>query len=131
VLAPWVVEEPLVLVVEDYDDVRELYVRSLEEAGFRVLSATNGDEALSVAKERQPAAIVMDLQMPVKDGWDAIREIRALGLGPRPYILAVTAHIGDGTRAQAYDAGADDFVAKPLDPSVLCTIVRASLRARQ
>lgn len=124
------VEEPLVLVVDDYDDVRDLYVHRLEEVGFRVVSARNGAEAVALAKQRPPAAIVMDLQMPVMDGWDAIREIRALLLEERPYILAVTAHIGDGSRAQAYDAGADDFVAKPLDPAVLCTILRAALRAR-
>jgi DNA-binding response OmpR family regulator len=73
----------------------------------------------------------MDLQMPLMDGWDAIARIREL-VGRRPYILAVSAHIhGESSRRTAYDAGADDVVAKPIEPGVLVTIVRAALRTRR
>jgi CheY-like chemotaxis protein len=70
----------------------------------------------------------MDLQMPVVDGWEAIRRIRALSLVRRPYILAITAHIAEGSRVDAYEAGADDFVAKPISPDMICQIIRAALK---
>lgn len=121
------VDKPLVLIAEDYEDVRELYEECLTRAGFEVVSAVNGEEAIARAKERAPRAIVMDLQMPNVDGWEAIRGIRALAIEPRPYILAVTAHIADGARVDAYEAGADDYVAKPIAPDVICSIIRAAL----
>jgi DNA-binding response OmpR family regulator len=121
---------PLVLVVEDYDDTRELYSVILGEAGFRVATARNGEEAVATAKASKPDAIVMDLQMPVMDGWDAIRAIRKLDADPRPYILALTAHVAEASRVACYDAGCDDMIAKPVASDELVAIVRAALRMR-
>lgn len=116
-----------VLVAEDYEDVRLLYEECLTRAGFSVVGVANGAAAIERAREAPPHAVLMDLQMPDVDGWEAIRRIRALRLEPRPYILAVTAHIGDGSRSDAYEAGADDFVAKPVSPDVICQIISAAL----
>ena len=122
-------DKPLVLVAEDFADVRDLYVECMTAAGFRVAIAVDGSDAVTKALAEPPQAIIIDLQMPGTDGWEATRRIRA-ALGAGPYIVAVSAHDSDGARADAYDAGCDDFVAKPMDPRVLCTIVSAALRAR-
>jgi CheY-like chemotaxis protein len=123
-----VVEKPCVLVAEDYEDVRMLYEECLERAGFAVLSAANGADAVEHARSSSPHAVLMDLQMPDVDGWEAIRRIRALRLERRPYILAITAHIAEGSRVDAYEAGADDFVAKPISPDMICQIITAALK---
>jgi DNA-binding response OmpR family regulator len=127
------VDKPLVLVVEDHEDLRELYQQCLHEAGFDVITARNGAEGVALAASRRPSAIVMDLQMPDVHGWEAIRRIRQASpeAEARPYIIAVTAHIADGARIDAYEAGADDFVAKPHDPNVICAIVTSALNARR
>jgi CheY-like chemotaxis protein len=125
------VPKPRVLVAEDYEDVRLLYEECLARAGFEVMSAANGADAIEQARSAPPHAVLMDLQMPDVDGWEAIRRIRALALDPRPYILAVTAHIAEGSRVDAYEAGADDFVAKPISPDTICEIIRAALNNSQ
>lgn len=122
-------EKQRVLVAEDYEDVRTLYEECLERAGFHVVSAANGADAVERVIESSPHAVLMDLQMPDVDGWEAIRRIRALRLERRPYILAITAHIAEGSRVDAYEAGADDFVAKPISPDVICQIIHAALKA--
>jgi CheY-like chemotaxis protein len=124
------VEKPCVLVAEDYDDVRMLYEECLTRAGFDVLGVANGADAIESARTRSPHAVLMDLQMPEVDGWEAIRRIRALPLERRPYILAITAHIAEGSRVDAYEAGADDFVAKPISPDMICQIILAALKDR-
>ena len=121
----------VVVVAEDFDDVSELYTQWFEEAGFVVVEAADGESAVAASKARRVDAFVMDLQMPHMDGWEAIGRIRE-HVGPSPYILAVSAHIqSDVSRKAAYEAGADDLVAKPIEPGVLVTIVRAALRTRR
>lgn len=120
-----------VLVVEDFEDARVLYAEALTGAGFTVGTACDGAEALGiVTATRRVEAVVMDLQMPVLDGWEAIRRIRS-EVGAAPYILVVSAYDGPVSLAEVYDAGADDFLGKPVDPRVLVTIVRAALRFRR
>ena len=116
------------LVAEDYEDVRVLYEECLARAGFDVLSAANGADAIERARTSSPHAVLMDLQMPDVDGWEAIRRIRAMHLERRPYILAITAHIAEGSRVDAYEAGADDFVSKPISPEMICQIIHAALK---
>lgn len=124
------VEKPLVLVADDNDDGRELYEACLTDAGCRVITARNGTEAIALASNRCPDAIVMDLQMPDIDGWEAIRQIRAAQCEPRPYIVVASAHSAERARRDAYDGGADDFVAKPHSPNVLCALIFDGLRGR-
>ncbi len=119
-----------VLVVDDYEETQLMYAHWLDEAGFRVVTAANGAEAVLRATDGAPPdAIVMDLQMPEMDGFDATRRIRE-ALGTRPYILALSAFASDASRREAYEAGCDDFLAKPLTPDVLVTVLRAALRDR-
>lgn len=120
----------VVVVAEDNEDIRELYAQCFAEAGFTVECATTGAEILEIASTMKVDAFVLDLQMPVMDGWEAIQRLRAT-YGVGPYILAVSAHIdANASRNAAYDAGANDIVGKPIEPTVLITIVRAALRTR-
>ena len=118
------------IIAEDYAEVRELYEQWFRDAGFAVMSTGTGTGAVALAESRNVDAFVMDLGMPEMDGWDAIARIRAI-VGASAYILAVSAHVhNEASRKAAYEAGADDVVAKPIEPGVLVTIVRAALRTR-
>lgn len=119
--------QPLVMVVDDYEDTRLLYVENLREAGFRVIEASNGDEAFAKAVELVPEAIIMDLSMPDVDGWEATRRVRSHPLLRDVYIMALSALEGEQSRAMAFDAGCDDFVAKPLLPAALAAILQRRL----
>lgn len=121
----------LVLIVDDNEDARVLYEDCLSHAGFRVLIARNGIEAVTLAASKHPWAIVMDFQMPDMDGWEAIRRIRASALDPRPHIVALTANGSADARREAYDAGADDFVPKPANPLMICAMIVGALKARE
>ena len=119
--------QPLVLVVDDYADTRLLYVENLREAGFRVIEAENGNEAFIKAVDFLPDAVVMDLSMPHVDGWEATRLMRGHPQLRSVYILALSALEGDQSRSMAFDAGCDDFAAKPLLPASLAEILRTRL----
>ena len=123
-------DEPLVLIVDDYEDTRLLYVKTLRDAGFRVVEASNGDEAFTKAVDLLPDAIVMDLSMPHVDGWEATRRVRSHPLLRNVYIMALSALEGDQSRSMAFDAGCDDFVAKPLLPAALADILHGRLDTR-
>lgn len=120
----------IVLIADDYGDTRELFSDCLSAAGFTTIEARDGVEAVAVATSQRVDAIVMDLQMLNMDGWEATRRIRA-AVGKAPYIVAVSGHFVDESRRDAYDAGVDDFVGKPLAPDVLVQIVGAALRSRR
>lgn len=117
------------MVVDDNDDLRELYEETLVAAGFDVIFARNGGEAIALAANRLPAVIIMDLQMPGVDGWEATRQIRAANLQPSPYVIAVTAHLSESGRQDAHDAGANEFLVKPDAPEVVSEMVRRALKA--
>jgi CheY-like chemotaxis protein len=123
-------ERPIVLVAEDYEDARALFVHCLTHAGFEVHEAEDGAAAIGIARQCGAHAIVMDLHMPNLDGWEATRVIRT-ELGPGPYILAVSAVDGPDSRKRAFDAGCDGYVTKPIDPMMLCEILRTNLASRR
>lgn len=122
--------EWLALIVDDSEDTRLLWEKCFQEAGFRVAVARDGSEAVRITESEKPDAVVTDLDMPVMDGIEAATAIRA-GTRPATYLIAVTAHAGDGTRRAAFNAGFDDVVTKPVDPTVLVAIVRAALLSRK
>lgn len=108
-----------VLLVEDSEDNRFMMKRLLEMAGYRVVEATNGEEAVALAKSVQPDLILMDLSLPVIDGLAATRAIRKLdGFGKIP-IIAVSAHDTSDFQADALAAGCDGYSTKPIDFSQL------------
>jgi CheY-like chemotaxis protein len=108
-------EKKLLLVVEDFEDSRFMIRRLLEMSGYRVLEASDGEQAVKLALEERPALILMDLSLPKLDGLAATRQIRKHGgLGEVP-IVAVSAHDSPQSRTDALDAGCDEYVTKPID----------------
>jgi len=110
-----------ILVVEDNVDNRRILVYRLRRIGdFHIEEAGNGEEALASVKAERPDLIFMDLKMPVMDGWEATRQIRATETGARIPIVALTAQAMAGDEQKALAAGCDDYVAKPIvDPNVI------------
>jgi CheY-like chemotaxis protein len=108
--------DPLILVVEDFDDAREMYRDYLDFAGFRVETARDGREAIEKARALQPDLILMDLSLPGIDGWEATRLLKAAPETKQIIIIALSAHAmaTEGERARA--AGCDGFIAKPCLP---------------
>jgi two-component system, cell cycle response regulator DivK len=108
-----------VLLVEDTEDNRFMMRRLLEMAGYQVVEATNGEEAVRLAGSERPQIILMDLSLPVIDGLAATRAIRKLeGLGKVP-IVAVSAHDSSDFQAEALVAGCNGYITKPIDFSEL------------
>jgi len=105
----------LFLVVEDFEDSRFMMRRLLEMAGYRVIEATDGEQAVKVAVEAKPELILMDLSLPKLDGLAATRLIRQQkGFGEVP-IVAVSAHDSPESRVEALQAGCNEYVTKPID----------------
>ncbi len=118
-----------VLVADDADDLRALAVIHLKRLGLTVLQATNGREAVDTALAGQPDAILMDLEMPVMSGLDAVKHLRELGFS-RP-ILATTAHAGEPHRTLALAAGCNDMLSKPVSFAILRAALDGAMGARQ
>lgn len=108
-------ETVTVLLVEDTEDNRFMMRRLLEMAGYQVVEATNGEEAVKLAGSEHPQLVLMDLSLPVIDGLEATREIRKLdGFGNVP-IVAVSAHDSSDFQAEALAAGCNGYITKPID----------------
>ena len=121
--------QPLVLLAEDFEDARELYRDYLEFSGFTVQTASNGREAIAQALTLLPDLILMDASMPVLDGWQATRELKANPATKHIPIVALTAHAFDDARQEAKAVGCDGFVTKPCLPDDLVAKVRATLES--
>ena len=109
------ISNKLVLVVEDFEDNRFMMRRLLEMAGYEVLEATDGEQAMSLAAERRPALILMDLSLPRVDGLAATRRIRQHPEMGHVPIVAVSAHDSADFHAEALAAGCNDYIPKPID----------------
>jgi CheY-like chemotaxis protein len=110
---------PLILVVDDYADNREMYSAYLRFQGLDVVEAANGTEALEHAFERQPDLVVMDLSLPGVDGWQATRMLKADARTKDIPVIAVTGHALAGAPERAAEAGCDGFLTKPCLPEDL------------
>lgn len=118
-----------VLVVEDYEDNRALYMSVLADAGYAVEEAVNGQEALDKIAAKKPRIVIMDLSMPVMDGWEATRRIKANVATSDIIVIALTGHATNHGLTQARAAGADAVLAKPCLPDDLIALMRAFARA--
>ena len=119
--------EPLVLVVDDYDDAREMYAESLIVCGFRVAEAADGLRAIELAHELLPDVILMDLSLPGLDGWEATRRLKADPRSMHIPVVALTGHAMGSALDRAREAGCDRFVVKPALPDVVVAEVRQAL----
>ena len=122
--------KPLVLVVEDYQDAREMYAAYLQFSGYRVAEATNGVEAIEQAQELMPDIILMDLALPKMDGWEATRRLKNDDRTRNIPIVALTGHALAGHAEGARQAGCDSFVTKPCLPDALVAEIKRMLGAR-
>jgi CheY-like chemotaxis protein len=118
---------PLVLIVEDEVELRRLYAQQLVLSGFEVLEAGNGADAIASITLRAPDVVLMDLSLPVIDGWEATRRLKADDRTAHIPVVALTAHDGSGELQRATRAGCDWFVPKPCPPDALITEVRRIL----
>ena len=123
------VRPPVVLVVDDFPDNREMYGEYLEHLGFRILEAADGQTAIDIAREKMPAAIVMDLSLPVVDGWEATRVLKTDPATANILIVVLTGHAEPASRQRALDAGCDEFMAKPCLPADLADKIKKLLDA--
>ena len=120
-------EQALFLVVEDFEDSRFMMRQLLEMSGYRVVEATDCEQAVRVALEEKPAIILMDLSLPKLDGLAATREIRRHKGFRHVPILAISAHDGDESRTAALEAGCDEYMTKPIDFDQLNSLVHRYL----
>jgi two-component system, cell cycle response regulator DivK len=117
------------LLVEDNEVNRDMLVRRLQRVGYHVLTAGDGETALEVMRQASPQVVLMDMNLPIKDGWTASREAQ---LEPRLQaipIIALTAHAMEEDKARALEAGCCDYATKPVDFPGLLTKIAAHLDA--
>jgi CheY-like chemotaxis protein len=120
-------QAPLVLIVDDFEDNREMYAQYLRFHGYEIAEADNGQEALKQAAALHPDVIVMDLSLPGMDGWEATRRLKQEpGTRDIP-VIALTGHALTGSEHTAREAGCDRFLTKPCAPAVLGQEIRKVL----
>lgn len=117
------------MVVDDYDDNRSLYASTIAEAGYPVAEATNGQEALDKIAAEQPAVVVMDLSMPVLDGWETIHRIKGDPRTADIIVIALTANSTSLGLRRATSAGAQSVLMKPCLPHDLLGVIAALIRS--
>ena len=105
---------PKILLVEDNEPSRDALGRRLQRRGYEVVLAVDGQEAVSTAREVRPDLVLMDLGLPVIDGWEATRQLKADASTQQIPIIVLSAHAMTNDREQALIAGADDFDSKPV-----------------
>lgn len=114
---------PKILLIEDNEMNRDMLSRRLSRKGFEVLMATDGGQGVEMAKNEKPDLILMDMSLPVKDGWTATKEIKSNADTQNIPVIALTAHAMSGDREQALAAGCDDYDTKPIElPRLLSKI---------
>jgi two-component system cell cycle response regulator DivK len=118
---------PLVLLVEDTEDSRELYEQALSVSGFRVEVAVDGLEAIEKAKGLKPDVIVMDLSLPRLDGWDATRRIKRHPDTKDIPVIALSGHVVEQSKQKAFAAGCTGYLTKPCRPEMLVAEIRRLL----
>lgn len=119
----------VVLLVEDNEVNRDMLVRRLKRAGHRVVTAGDGEAALTAMKAEQPGVVLMDMNLPVKDGWTACQEARKDNDICDIPIIALTAHAMEEDRQRALNAGCCDYATKPVDFPELLKKIAAQLDA--
>ncbi|HEY3820813.1 MAG TPA: response regulator [Polyangiaceae bacterium] len=122
--------EQVVLVVDDFEDNRAMYAEYLRHAGYHVIEAENGREAVDRARESLPDLVVMDLALPVMDGWEATRALKGDARTRVIPVIALTGHAMAGHSKGAREAGCDEFLTKPCLPKTLLEKVQGILARR-
>jgi CheY-like chemotaxis protein len=114
---------PKILLVEDNEMNRDMLSRRLEKRGYTVALAVDGAAGVALAKSELPDLILMDMSLPVLDGWDATKQVKADAVTAKIPVIALTAHAMESDRQKALEAGCDDFDTKPVElPRLLLKI---------
>ena len=116
-----------ILLVEDNEMNRDMLSRRLERRGYEVITALDGEEGLQLARSSSPDLILMDMSLPVLDGWEATRQLKAADQTRPIPVIALTAHAMAGDRERAQEAGCDDYDTKPVELARLLGKIRALL----
>jgi two-component system cell cycle response regulator DivK len=119
---------PLVLLIEDFDDAREMYAEYLEFSGLRTAGAADAVRGLQLAEELQPAVILMDAALPGLSGWDAIEQLKSNPKTAHIPVLMMTGHVLGDAKERALAVGAAGFIAKPCLPDELARRIHAALK---
>ena len=117
-----------ILLVDDEQDILEIVGYNLSQEGYQIVTASNGKEAIAKAKKEHPQLIIMDVMMPEMDGMEACENIRKIQELQDTIITFLPARSEDYSQVVGFDAGADDYIAKPIKPKVLVSKVQALLR---
>jgi two-component system alkaline phosphatase synthesis response regulator PhoP len=117
-----------ILLADDEPDILEFLGYNLEKEGYKVLKAKNGEKALALAKEHRPQVIILDVMMPVMDGMEACGEIRKVPELAGSLIAFLTARGEDYSQIAGFEAGADDYITKPIKPKLFISRIQALLR---
>ena len=117
-----------ILLVEDNEDNRDMLSRRLQRKGYEVVVAIDGQQGVEMAQAEIPQLILMDMSLPVLDGWEATRQIKSLTATHLIPVIALTAHAMSGDREKAMAAGCNDYDTKPIDLSVLLDKIEALLK---
>lgn len=121
----------IVLIVDDEEDIRQILAYNLIKEGYKVLEASRGDEALRIIGETRPDLILLDVMMPGMDGMEVCEVIKSNPENSSILICMLTARSEDYSQIAGLDAGADDYVTKPIKPKVLMSRVHALLRRKE
>jgi two-component system alkaline phosphatase synthesis response regulator PhoP len=120
--------EQKILIVDDEPDIRDILSHCLKKVGYSVYTAVNGLEGVRAAIEYKPQLIVMDMMMPVMNGMDACRAIRNMVDFKHTFIVFLTARNDETTEIEGFNAGADDYISKPMKPQVFINRIQALLK---
>jgi two-component system cell cycle response regulator DivK len=120
---------PKVLLVEDNEMNRDMLSRRLTRRGFEVVFAADGQQGVDLARSEKPDIILMDMSLPVMDGWEATRRIKADDTMRRIPVIGLTAHAMSGDREKAIEAGCDDYDSKPVEIDRLLGKINCLLNA--
>jgi CheY-like chemotaxis protein len=119
-----------ILLVEDNEMNRDMLSRRLERKGYQVLIATDGGQGVSLTQSSNPDLILMDMSLPILDGWEATRQLKAHPATSGIPVIALTAHAMSGDREKALEAGCDDYDTKPIELPRLLTKIEALLEKK-
>lgn len=120
-----------ILLVEDHQEIWDFLSRRLKRRGFEVIVAQDGQEGLDQTRAKRPDLLLLDMNLPVMDGWTVAQTLKADDATKHIPIIALTAHAMSGDREKALNAGCDDYHAKPVDFSQLLNQIEAALTARR
>lgn len=117
-----------ILIIDDEDDIREILGYNLKKEGFNVIDASNGKDGIELAKKHTPDLVLLDVMMPEMDGIEVCEQLRSMPETENVCVCFLTARSEDYSQIAGLDAGADDYVAKPIKPKVLISRIKAILR---